>query len=116
MVHRINQELNPPKQASDYFFPWATIVACAVCILIYRSPSVFSRFFYKELWLTATLICVGAYWVCVLVVQWLESTPAPISLQRVVGDTTSLVLSIALGYGLFLLGRRMIEGKHDSAS
>lgn len=111
LAARVDAMINPPPppaKPGDFIFPWAMVVAFGLCWLLYKNPKHIPDFLYRELWLTVTILCLVLYWGPIML--FLPTDRFGIDLLPIIiGDTVRLLLTVALGYGAFLLVRRMTK-------
>lgn len=97
------------ERLSRYFFPWGIVVTYALCAFLYWRPKLLPGFFYRELWLTVTLIGLAIMWWPVIFMLDATNAGDEFLIPKMLGDTVQLILVIALGYGVFLLTRKHIK-------
>lgn len=102
-------EARQNQRLSRYFFPWGIVASFALCAFFYWRPKLLPPFFYRELWLTVTLIGMAILWWPVIFMLDATDAADEFLIPKMIGDSVSLILVIALGYGLFLLVRKHIK-------
>lgn len=97
------------QRLSRYFFPWGIVAAYALCAFLYWRPKLLPAFFYRNLWLTVTLVGLSLlWWPVIFMVKHTDAGNAEM-IPKMIGDTVQLFLVISLGYGAFLLTRKYIK-------
>jgi hypothetical protein len=103
------REVGQNQRLSRYFFPWGIVASFALCAFLYWRPKLLPPFFYRELWLTVTLIGMAILWWPVIFMVNATDAADEFLIPKMIGDSVQLLLVIALGYGLFLLARKHIK-------
>jgi hypothetical protein len=103
------REVGQNQRLSRFFFPWGIVASFALCAFLYWRPKLLPPFFYRELWLTVTLIGMAILWWPVIFMVNATDAADEFLIPKMIGDSVQLLLVIALGYGLFLLARKHIK-------